>query len=147
MADFLVRALAVGACSIVLAAAGTFATSTGAAATEAVPQPTNQGSASEQMLTELQFAQAMEEARRLGLTGAEHVGDDGVPVRTVSLGDGISFGVSAGLCVVSAGGFCVVAGAILTAAGLAISANNGQRSSGGRQLRVYPFSGHKPRCA
>ncbi|RKR72961.1 hypothetical protein [Frondihabitans australicus] len=57
------------------------------------------------------------------------------------------FGVSAGLCVVSAGVFCVVAGAILTAAGLALSANNNQKCSGGRSLRVYPFSGHKPRCA
>jgi hypothetical protein len=57
------------------------------------------------------------------------------------------FGVSAGLCVVSAGVFCVVAGAVLTAAGLALAANNNQKCSGGRALRVYPFSGHAPRCA
>jgi hypothetical protein len=57
------------------------------------------------------------------------------------------WGLSAGLCVVSAGVFCVVAGAILTAAALAISANHGGKCSSGKALRVYPFSGHKPRCA
>jgi hypothetical protein len=59
---------------------------------------------------------------------------------------GAGFGLSAGICVLSAGTFCVVAGAIITAAFLAITSNGGIRC-GTKRLRVYPFSGHNPRCA
>lgn len=62
---------------------------------------------------------------------------------------GAAFGLGAGLCAISAGTFCVVAGAILTAAAVAITSNGGVRCSGGKALRVYPFAGGKvkPRCA
>lgn len=61
---------------------------------------------------------------------------------------GAAFGLGAGLCAISAGTFCVVAGAILTAAAVAITSNGGVRCSGGEALRVYPFAGGKvkPRC-
>lgn len=61
---------------------------------------------------------------------------------------GAGFGIAAGLCALSAGTFCVVAGAIITAATIAIAANGGVRCSGGKALRVYPFAGGKvkPRC-
>lgn len=58
---------------------------------------------------------------------------------------GATFGIGAGLCVVSAGVFCVVAGAILTVATVALTQNGGVRC-GSKALRVYPFSGRKPRC-
>jgi len=58
---------------------------------------------------------------------------------------GAGFGLSVGLCAISAGTFCIVAGAIVAAAGLAVSTNGGQCASN-KTLRVYPFSGHKPRC-
>lgn len=61
---------------------------------------------------------------------------------------GAAFGLGVGLCAISAGTFCVVAGAILTAAAVAIASNGGVRCSGGKALRVYPFAGGKvkPRC-
>lgn len=61
---------------------------------------------------------------------------------------GAAFGLGAGLCAISAGTFCLVAGAILTAAAVAITSNGGVRCSGGKALRVYPFAGGKvkPRC-
>jgi hypothetical protein len=59
---------------------------------------------------------------------------------------GATFGIAAGLCVVSAGVFCVVAGAILTVATVALTQNGGVRC-GTKAMRVYPFSGHEPRCA
>ncbi|ROQ41479.1 hypothetical protein EDF46_0859 [Frondihabitans sp. PhB188] len=58
----------------------------------------------------------------------------------------LAFGLGAGLCVVSAGIFCVVAGAIITAATVAITGNGAIRC-GTKSLRVYPFASHKPRCA
>jgi hypothetical protein len=59
---------------------------------------------------------------------------------------GAGWGLGLGLCAISAGTFCVVAGAILTAATLAVTIN-GVRC-GSKSLRVYPFNGaREPRCA
>lgn len=61
---------------------------------------------------------------------------------------GATYGIGAALCVVSGGTFCIIAGAVLTAATVAITSNGGVRCSGGKSLRVYPFAGGKvkPRC-
>lgn len=60
--------------------------------------------------------------------------------------NGAGWALGAGLCAVSAGTFCVVAGAILAAATFAVS-TNGIRC-GSKSLRVYPFNGSRsPRCA
>ena len=59
---------------------------------------------------------------------------------------GAAWGLGVGLCAISAGTFCVVAGAILTAATIAVT-SNGIRC-GSKSLRVYPFNGSRsPRCA
>jgi hypothetical protein len=59
---------------------------------------------------------------------------------------GAAWGLGIGLCAISAGTFCVVAGAILTAATIAVT-SNGIRC-GSKSLRVYPFNGSRaPRCA
>jgi spermidine/putrescine-binding protein len=58
---------------------------------------------------------------------------------------GAGLGLTAGLCAISAGTFCFVASAIVAAAGLAVSTNAGPCKSN-KVMRVYPFSGHKPRC-
>ncbi|GAA4679455.1 hypothetical protein [Frondihabitans cladoniiphilus] len=58
---------------------------------------------------------------------------------------GSGWALSAGLCALSAGTFCVVVGALMTAATYAVSVN-GLRC-GNKAMRVYPFSGHAPRCA
>lgn len=62
---------------------------------------------------------------------------------------GATYAIGVALCAVSAGTFCIVAGAIITAATVAITSNGGVRCSGGKSLRVYPFAGGKvkPRCA
>ena len=59
---------------------------------------------------------------------------------------GAAFGLGAALCVISAGTFCIVAGAIITAATVAMQGSGGIRC-GTKALRVYPFVSHKPRCA
>jgi hypothetical protein len=60
--------------------------------------------------------------------------------------NGAGWALGAGLCAISAGTFCVVAGAILAAATFAVS-TNGVRC-GSKSLRVYPFnSSRSPRCA
>lgn len=59
---------------------------------------------------------------------------------------GAAWGLGIGLCAISGGTFCVVAGAILTAATIAVT-SNGIRC-GSKALRVYPFNGSRsPRCA
>ncbi len=60
---------------------------------------------------------------------------------------GAAFGLGAAVCAVSGGTFCVVVGAILTAATVAITGSGAIRC-GTKQLRVYPFAGGKvkPRC-
>ncbi|MFJ3321495.1 hypothetical protein [Curtobacterium sp. NPDC086286] len=61
---------------------------------------------------------------------------------------GSAFALGAAVCAVSGGTFCVVVGAILTAATVAITGSGAIRC-GTKQLRVYPFAGGKvkPRCA
>jgi len=60
---------------------------------------------------------------------------------------GSAFALGAAVCAVSAGTFCVVVGAILTAATVAITGSGAIRC-GTKHLRVYPFAGGrvKPRC-
>jgi hypothetical protein len=58
---------------------------------------------------------------------------------------GAGWALGAGVCAISAGTFCVIAGAIIAAATWAVS-TNGLRC-GAKVMRVYPFSGHDPRCA
>ncbi|MFJ4297848.1 hypothetical protein [Curtobacterium sp. NPDC089689] len=60
---------------------------------------------------------------------------------------GAAFALGAAVCAVSGGTFCVVVGAILTAATVAITGSGAIRC-GTKQLRVYPFAGGKvkPRC-
>jgi hypothetical protein len=58
---------------------------------------------------------------------------------------GAGWALGAGVCAISAGTFCVVAGAIIAAATWAVS-TYGLRC-GNKVMRVYPFSGHDPRCA
>ena len=60
---------------------------------------------------------------------------------------GTAFALGAAICAVSGGTFCVVVGAILTAATVAITGSGAIRC-GTKQLRVYPFAGGKvkPRC-
>lgn len=60
---------------------------------------------------------------------------------------GSAFALGAAVCAVSAGTFCIVVGAILTAATVAITGSGAIRC-GTRHLRVYPFAGGrvKPRC-
>lgn len=59
---------------------------------------------------------------------------------------GAGWALGVGLCAISAGTFCVVAGAILAAATFAVG-TNGIRC-GNRSLRVYPFNASRgPRCA
>jgi hypothetical protein len=60
---------------------------------------------------------------------------------------GSAFALGAAVCAVSAGTSCVVVGAILTAATVAITGSGAIRC-GTRHLRVYPFAGGrvKPRC-
>jgi hypothetical protein len=60
---------------------------------------------------------------------------------------GSAFALGAAVCAVSGGTFCVVVGAILTAATVAITGSGAIRC-GTKQLRVYPFAGGKvkPRC-
>ncbi|WP_242089025.1 hypothetical protein [Curtobacterium sp. DN_7.5] len=61
---------------------------------------------------------------------------------------GAAFALGAAVCAVSGGTFCVVVGAILTAATVAITGSGAIRC-GTKQLRVYPFAGGKvkPWCA
>jgi hypothetical protein len=59
--------------------------------------------------------------------------------------NGAGWGLGAAVCLISGGTFCVVVGAIIAAATFAVS-TNGLRC-GTKSLRVYPFSGHNPRCA
>jgi hypothetical protein len=60
---------------------------------------------------------------------------------------GSAFALGAAVCAVSGGTFCVVVGAILTAATVAITGSGAIRC-GTKHLRVYPFAGGrvKPRC-
>lgn len=60
---------------------------------------------------------------------------------------GAAFALGAAVCAVSGGTFCIVVGAILTAATVAITGSGAIRC-GTKQLRVYPFAGGKvkPRC-
>lgn len=60
---------------------------------------------------------------------------------------GSAFALGAAVCAVSGGTFCVVVGAILTAATVAITGSGAIRC-GSKSLRVYPFAGGKvkPRC-
>lgn len=58
---------------------------------------------------------------------------------------GAGWALGAGVCAISAGTFCVVAGAIVAAATWAVT-TNGIRC-GSKTLRVYPFNGARsPRC-
>jgi len=58
---------------------------------------------------------------------------------------GAGWALGAGVCAISAGTFCVVAGAIIAAATWAVT-TNGIRC-GSKSLRVYPFNGSRnPRC-
>lgn len=58
---------------------------------------------------------------------------------------GAGWALGAGVCAISAGTFCVVAGAIVAAATWAVT-TNGIRC-GSKSLRVYPFNGSRsPRC-
>ncbi|MBO9039368.1 MULTISPECIES: hypothetical protein [Curtobacterium] len=58
---------------------------------------------------------------------------------------GAGWALGAGVCAISAGTFCVVAGAIIAAATWAVT-TNGIRC-GSKSLRVYPFNGARnPRC-
>jgi len=61
---------------------------------------------------------------------------------------GAAFALGAAVCAVSGGTFCVVVGAILTAATVAVTGSGAIRC-GTKSLRVYPFAGGKvkPRCA
>jgi hypothetical protein len=61
---------------------------------------------------------------------------------------GAAFGLGAGLCAVGGPAFCVITGAILTVATVAITGSGAIRC-GTRALRVYPFTGGRvsPRCA
>lgn len=61
---------------------------------------------------------------------------------------GAAFGLSAGLCAVGGPAFCVITGAIITMATVAITGSGAIRC-GRKALRVYPFAGGrvKPRCA
>lgn len=62
--------------------------------------------------------------------------------------NGAAFGLGAGLCAVGGPAFCVITGAIITMATVAITGNGAIRC-GTKALRVYPFAGGrvKPRCA
>ncbi|MEJ8284938.1 hypothetical protein [Curtobacterium citreum] len=58
---------------------------------------------------------------------------------------GAGWALGAAVCAISAGTFCVVAGAIIAAATWAVT-TNGIRC-GSKSLRVYPFNGSRnPRC-
>lgn len=58
---------------------------------------------------------------------------------------GAGWALGAGVCAISAGTFCVVAGAVIAAATWAVT-TNGIRC-GSKSLRVYPFNGSRnPRC-
>lgn len=61
---------------------------------------------------------------------------------------GAAFGLGAGLCAAGGPAFCVITGAIITMATVAITGSGAIRC-GTRALRVYPFAGGrvKPRCA
>ncbi|MCS5518185.1 hypothetical protein [Curtobacterium flaccumfaciens] len=61
---------------------------------------------------------------------------------------GAAFGLGAGLCAAGGPAFCVITGAIITMATVAVTGSGAIRC-GTRALRVYPFAGGrvKPRCA